>query len=113
MFTFGIFTTHLPYVAVVAFYAYFLIFGVNKALNGEIEISDNSFKIELQSDGSQENLNDNTNFYYQNDFDFFKHSFFEEIVFKRKIKYRNSFFAEILQSGFNISCFSRPPPSIV
>lgn len=113
MFTFGIFTTHLPYVAVVAFYAYFLIFGVNKAVNGEIEICDNAFKIELQSERSDVDLNDNTNFYYQNDFDFYSHSYFEETVFKRKIKYQNSFFAENLQSGFYSPCFSRPPPSIV
>jgi hypothetical protein len=31
MFTIGIFTTHLPYIAFVVFYAFFLFFGVNKA----------------------------------------------------------------------------------
>lgn len=113
MFTFGIFTSHLPYVAVVAFYAYFLIFGVNKAINGEIQLSDNQFKTELQSSNSFADLNDDSNFYYQNNFDFYTHSQFEEIIFKRKIKYQNSFFAELLQTGFNTSCFSRPPPSIV
>ena len=37
MFTIGIFTTHLPYIAFVVFYAFFLLFGVNKASSGEIQ----------------------------------------------------------------------------
>jgi len=113
MFTFGIFTSHFPYVAVVAFYAYFLIFGINKATDGEIQISDNQFKTELQSSRSYADLNVDSNFYYHNEFDFYTHSHFEEIVFKRKIKYKDSFFADLLQTGFNTSCFSRPPPSII
>ena len=46
MFTFGIFTTHLPYVAFVVFYAYFLLFGVNKASSGEIENGEKFCKTE-------------------------------------------------------------------
>lgn len=113
MFTFGIFTTHFPYIAIVAFYAYFLIFGVNKASNGEIQIGDNQFKTELQSSSSYADLNDNSNFYYQNEFDFYTHSYFEEIVFKRGMKYQSSFFAEALLTGFNPTLFSRPPPSLI
>lgn len=113
MFTFGIFTTHLPYIAMVAFYAYFLIFGVNKAANGEIQISDSKFKTELQSSRSYADLNDDSNFYYQNDFDFYAHSHFEESIFKRKIKYQDSFITETLQTGFYTSHYSRPPPSLV
>jgi len=46
MFTVGIFTTHFPYIAMVVFYAYFLIFGVDQANNGEIRLADHSVKIE-------------------------------------------------------------------
>ena len=113
MFTFGIFTTHLPYVAVVAFYAYFLIFGVNKAANGEIEGYEVGFKIELESSKSFDTTNDNSNFYYQNTFDFYAHSHFERSIFKRKIKYQNSFIAEALRSGFYSTHFGRPPPTFV
>jgi hypothetical protein len=113
MFTFGIFSTHLPYVAVVAFYAYFLIFGVNKAANGEIENSEAGFMIELESNRSFESLNDDSNFYYQRDFDFYAHSYLERSIFKRKIKYQNSFIAETLQSGFYSTHFGRPPPAFV
>lgn len=113
MFSFGILTSHLPYVAVVAFYAYFLIFGVNKATNGEIQLGENQITTELQSGRSFADLNVDSNFYYYNDFDFYTNSYFEETVFKRKIKYKDSFFAALLQTGFNTSCFSRPPPPIV
>jgi hypothetical protein len=42
MFTIGIFTTHLPYIAFVVFYAFFLLFGVNKASSGEIQWGENN-----------------------------------------------------------------------
>lgn len=113
MFTFGIFTTHLPYVAVVAFYAYFLIFGVNKTTNGEIESTEASFRIEIESKKSLDLPNDDSNFYYQTDFDFYTHSYLERSIFKRKIKYKNSFIAEPLQSGFYSTHFGRPPPAFV
>ena len=35
MFTLGIFTTHIPYIALVVFYAFFWLFGVNHASAGE------------------------------------------------------------------------------
>jgi hypothetical protein len=44
MFTFGLFTTHFPYLAFVVFYAYFLIFGVGKATSGEIESDEKYFQ---------------------------------------------------------------------
>lgn len=113
MFTFGIFTTHFPYIAVVAFYAYFLIFGVNKAATGEIEVSEIQFKTEIQSCRSYADLNDNSNYYYQTNIDFYLHSHFEESIFKRKIKYQCNFHAETPQTGFNNVHFSRPPPSFV
>ena len=113
MFIFGIFTTHFPYIAIVIFCAYFLILGVNKTSNGEIQAGDNKFKTELQSSRSYANLNDDSNFYYQNEFNFYAYFYFEESVFRKKIKYQNFFFVELLQTGFYSSCFSRPPPSIV
>jgi hypothetical protein len=46
MFSFGIFTTHIPYIAFVAFYVYFLIFGVEKANDGAIRLTERSVQIE-------------------------------------------------------------------
>lgn len=114
MFTFGIFSTHFPYIAVVVFYAYFFIFGANKASTGEIQINSSEFKTELHSDRTYTEFNDNSNFYYQNDFDFYTYSSdFKKNFFKRKIKYQSFFFAKIAQSGFNTVHFSRPPPSLI
>lgn len=46
MFTVGIFTTHFPYIAFVVFYAYFLIFGVEKASNDDFTLAGHSIQIE-------------------------------------------------------------------
>ncbi len=113
MFTFGIFTTHFPYVVFVVFYAYFLIFGVNKAATGELQISDSNFKTEVQASRSYADLNVDSNYYYQTDVDFYLQSHFEESIFKRKIKDQCSFYTETLQTGFNPIHFSRPPPSFI
>ena len=113
MFTFGIFTTHFPYLVFVVFYAYFLIFGVNKAATGELQLSDSNFKTEIQSSRSYADLSDDSNYYYQTDVDFYYHSHFEESIFKRKIKYQSNFNSETLQTGFNPIHFSRPPPSFI
>ncbi len=47
MFTFGIFTTHFPYLAFLFFYAYFLLFGVKEASNGNIRVTENSQQVEF------------------------------------------------------------------
>jgi hypothetical protein len=36
MFTFGIFSTHLPYIAFVLFYGFFFLVGIEKASAGEM-----------------------------------------------------------------------------
>jgi len=113
MFTFGIFTTHFPYIAVVAFYAYFLIFGVNKASKGEIEFSDSKFKIEIQLNEYDVRINDIANFHYQNDFDFYAYSYLEDCVFRRKIKHKDSYSAISVQNGFYSVLFGRPPPLMI
>jgi hypothetical protein len=52
MFTLGIFTTHLPYIALVMFYAFFWIFGVNKASSGELQLSENKITFEIVAEKS-------------------------------------------------------------
>jgi phosphotransferase system glucose/maltose/N-acetylglucosamine-specific IIC component len=41
MFTIGIFTTHIPYIAFVVFYVFFVLFGVGKASSGELTSGEN------------------------------------------------------------------------
>lgn len=40
MFTIGIFTTHIPYIAFVFFYAFFFLVGIQKAHAGELSDTD-------------------------------------------------------------------------
>ncbi|HPF50671.1 MAG TPA: hypothetical protein PK335_03805 [Draconibacterium sp.] len=63
MFTVGIFTTHIPYVAFVVFYAYFLIFGVEKASKGEINTQAKSITAEYQVT-NYVNTDNVSNYYY-------------------------------------------------
>ena len=46
MFTVGIFTTHFPYLVFIACYAWFLLFGVEQAHEGKIQIAEKSIQIE-------------------------------------------------------------------
>ena len=49
MFTLGIFTTHLPYIILVVFYAFFWIFGVDKASAGELSPGESLLSVELSA----------------------------------------------------------------
>jgi len=109
MFTFGIFTTHIPYVAFVVFYAYFLIFGVEKASKGEVQVPGNTFKTELQA-SKIINLNDRSNFHYQSEAILAERSKSEIFLFKKKIKYKVNAGAFIHQLEYYTSLFNRPPP---
>lgn len=86
MFTFGIFTSHIPYVALVAFYAYFVLFGMGKASKGEIVAeSKNPLIYEIQVTDNFDEFNSDC-FSYQNSADLFvEYSKFENSIFKRKL----------------------------
>jgi hypothetical protein len=109
MFTFGIFTTHIPYVAFVVFYAYFLIFGVEKASKGEIQAPGNTFKTELQASNFII-LNDHSSFHYHSEANLVEHSNSEIFLFKRKIKHWMNATVFIHQLEYYTSLSNRPPP---
>ncbi|HKI87726.1 MAG TPA: hypothetical protein VKA38_01780 [Draconibacterium sp.] len=112
MFTFGIFTTHLPYIAFVVFYAYFLIFGVEKASKGEIQVPGTSFTTEFQV-VKHVNTHDQSSYYYQSDTDFVILANFEAFHFKQKIKNRTGAPAFFHQFELVTSLSNRPPPCLV
>jgi hypothetical protein len=112
MFTVGIFTTHIPYIAFVVFYAFFFLFGVNTPPENDIKISDSKFKIELQTSQSFADANAISNYHYQTDFDFSKHNSFENSLFKRKINHQCSLKTLHWQYFYNSSLSNRPPPSL-
>ncbi|MCG6187184.1 hypothetical protein [Maribellus maritimus] len=110
MFTIGIFSTHIPYIAFVLFYAYFFVSGVQKAVDGEIPLTDKcAFISEIQAEQdilNQDSSNDTYNYKA------FVVSDFERFIFKRKIKYRiktTKFFHSI---AIFTSLFERPPPFV-
>jgi len=109
MFTFGIFTTHIPYIAFVVFYAYFLIFGVEKASKGEIQAPGNTIMAEMHS-MHHVSMDDQACYFYQTDTHFIAHSAFEAFHFKRKIKHRRSVSSLFHQFEIVTSLSNRPPP---
>jgi hypothetical protein len=113
MFTVGIFTTHIPYIAFGVFYAFIFLFGVNMPVKEEVQITDNKFKIELQTSKSFADSNAEFNFHYQDDIDFSKYTRFEESLFKRKLIHQSALITIHWQYCTGNSLFCRPPPSII
>lgn len=112
MFTFGIFTTHLPYVAFAVFYAYFLLFGVNKAVSGEIENGEKLCKTEWTA-RNHFNKEDVKAFHYS---DFHcdeiqnqRHSVFEAKPGIIPLEFQASFF---ISEKYFTQLFCRPPPAV-
>lgn len=109
MFTFGIFTTHIPYIAFVVFYAYFLIFGVEKASKGEIQSPGNTITAEMYA-AQHVSPDVQTCYFYQADNNYIAHSAFEKSHFKQKLKHRRSVSALFHQFEVFTSLSNRPPP---
>lgn len=110
MFTVGIFTTHIPYIAFVVFYAFFFLFGINTPADKEVQVSDSKFKIELQTSKSFADAETVSNFHYQTDFDFSEHNNFEDSLFKRKINHPCELNTAHWQYFLSNSLSNRPPP---
>lgn len=113
MFTFGIFTTHFPYIVIVVFYAWFFIFGVKTPVNDETKISESKFNIELQTAKVFADTNHISNFHYHDAFGLKVCFGFEESLFKRKLHHQGTLTASHWQYCFGNSLFSRPPPSLI
>ncbi len=110
MFTVGIFTTHIPYIAFVVFYAFFFLFGVNSPAEEVVQFSNNKFNIELQTSPSYVDSNTGSNFHYQTDFDFSEFNNFENSLFKRKIDHQCELETVHWQYFLRNSFSNRPPP---
>lgn len=111
MFTFGIFTTHIPYIAIVAFYAYFLLFGVNKVSEGNIKVVEKSHPIQFHIDNSVKQAPADTYGFYCT----FAESSEIEILEKSVVKQKWKHFG--VDKIFSQNCpeyalFGRPPPAL-
>jgi hypothetical protein len=112
MFTFGLFSTHVPYIAFVIFYAYFLIFGVEKAAKGDISLGDHYLKTELRVSQTFIDSPDGNDLPDRFDFDFFYHGGYEDLIFKRTVIFYSPGQRKICQWDLANILFSRPPPII-
>ncbi len=111
MFTFGIFTTHIPYLAFVVFYAYFFLFGVNKASNSEIQLVENQHKIEIYA-GNHFSGSVNHAFQFGKTTTVeFQNSIVKISLFKQKTAYPVFRKPEYKLKFLSPSLFSRPPPA--
>jgi hypothetical protein len=109
MFTVGIFTTHIPYIAFVVFYAWFLLVGVGKATSGEIETGEKYCKTEWVAEKHVTLSDSNSEKIYINQ-KILNYAGFEQINFKLKIIYAEYVFFEHSQDYYCSSLFCRPPP---
>lgn len=112
MFTFGLFTTHIPYIAFVVSFVYFMFSGANEVHNGKIRTSDRSILVEYQvNDLEQTSISA---------YDFQNHqpgepaacNLFTSCLVKQKWKLCRSHSLRI-HDGFVGTQFSRPPPSVI
>lgn len=111
MFTIGIFSTHLPYIAFVVFYAYFLLFGVNKASSGEIQWGESSIVLKAPAEEFAEaNSVDFSNFHYHEGAGLFSPGTNEFFDFTGNIQNFSFYPDNIRKCYISQALFSRPPP---
>lgn len=112
MFTFGIFTTHVPYIAFVVFYAYFLLLGIDKATSGEIPEQGNSIYKSLTLQTSSTIQDTNNDIVYHSLKAYTKNSIIKNFsVFQRitRFEYEDPLYrCNFVSSGL----FCRPPPTL-
>ena len=111
MFSVGIFTTHLPYIAMVAFYVWFLIIGVDKTNDGEIQFADKSSTIQMHLDNAVEIIKAENQCFYLSFAEIAEIAFFE----KARVKQKWKSFAQttfVSRDYLENSLFCRPPPEL-
>ena len=112
MFTIGIFTTHLPYIAFVVFYAFFLLFGVNKASSGEIQCGENNLVLKAPTgeELNRTDVADFSNYNYHEGVGIFSPGSNVFFVIKEHIQHATYNPENIRHCYFSQALFSRPPP---
>lgn len=112
MFSFGIFTTHLPYIAFVVFYAYFLIFGVEKAQDGKIQISEHSVQIKHHVNSFQRSATSIHYFDELSQLSVLKQIRLNHFIAVQKWKWYDKQTFSHFQEHFLEFPFCRPPPEV-
>lgn len=113
MFTIGIFSTHIPYIAFILFYAYFFVAGVNKAVSGEIPSGEKIIKTEMYVSNSYSDADIDTYHFFCKVSKSHISVNHEDFLFKRKINYPEHFLSRIRAEFYYSSFFNKPPPFLV
>jgi hypothetical protein len=111
MFTVGIFSTHIPYLAFVFFYVYFFIFGVQKASNGELSSYEKTILSESRLIHQFDHSANKQNFHYHEFYAILNPNVNRKIQFEKKIKQGCFIRNQINNPNFTFSFFNRPPPA--
>ena len=109
MFSFGIFTTHTPYVIMVVFYVYILIFGIEKTSKDEV-VSDTFIKIEIETENFRLYTSEVYNYFFLKNFNVLRADIFKVFLIKSELKHPNYLHPVYKQDNYCYSQFSRPPP---
>ena len=109
MFTFGIFTTHLPYIAFVVFYAGLWIFGNEKAAVDDIGIDEGEYFKVPAALGDTHGDNESS-FFITDDFCQIKEKSFYDLYSYNPSFGQALYQAPLKEISYRFSWFSRPPP---
>lgn len=111
MFTVGLFTTHIPYIAFVCFYAFFFLFGYQKISDEKFPAKEKFNAHTFVFNTDNQFSNNKVNF----DFNDFSGTFSSEkrgkVFPNRKAEFLILPEKTIQQNDFKFFCFSRPPPA--
>ena len=110
MFTVGIFSTHLPYLAFVFFYAWFILFGIQEVSNGERETIEKSCFSKSYFVTQTNNPINIQNFDYADNFSALNFRYSRNFRINNEIKGSSYMLTKTSYSCFSFSLFNRPPP---
>ena len=110
MFTTGILTTHLPYLAFVFFYAWFFIFGVQKANSSELLSKEITFQSENLFIQQTPHFTQEQNFHYYDTSIALNTFINKNILIEKRIKH-NYISVRSDNPDFSFSILNRPPPA--
>ncbi|MBN1985714.1 MAG: hypothetical protein JW761_05385 [Prolixibacteraceae bacterium] len=111
MFITGIFSTHIPYIAFLLFYAYFFVAGVNKAVSGEFPAEENFCKTEIYASDTFTASDIDTYHFFSKVSDCSGLGKYEDFLFKQKINYPGYSDSEFNPEFCFETLFCRPPPA--
>ncbi|SHF58345.1 hypothetical protein SAMN05444274_106270 [Mariniphaga anaerophila] len=111
MFTIGIFTTHIPYIAFVCFYAFFFLFDYQKNFDEEAAIGEKNIRHEVALSANTQHGSDCENFDFNKQHSSISPKLEQIFYMDRKTKILIPVNEPLFSINIAFSYFSRPPPA--